>query len=77
MAEKRGTKTLQVHMPVLLKWYRHEWGKAKGRWLNTIAYLAKGTKLAESILQALDTGTPIAIRWELYKWELGWHLQES
>jgi len=84
---RRRAKALEVRLPLLLKWYRHDLGHSgadsgrrdpsPNKWLISIAYLIKGTKVSQCILQAIDDKVPIAVKYDTYKWELGWMLQES
>jgi len=82
---------LEVRLPLLLKWYRHDLGggaaagggsggtggKNSTKWLLSIASLIKGTKASHCILEAIDAAMPIDLKYDTYKWELGWMLQES
>ena len=82
-AVSRNRKVLEVRLPLLLKWYRHDLGHGDvglshpNKWLISIAHLIKGTKVSTCILDAIDAKLPITIKYETYKWELGWMLQES
>ena len=80
-----STRVLEVHFPVSLKRHRYDIGRGKvsdasnqNRWLLSIAKLmSAGSKVAKSITEALEQNTPVVIKYDSYKWELGWMLHES
>ncbi|QDZ24119.1 DENN domain-containing protein [Chloropicon primus] len=78
---RKRSNILEVRLPLLLKWYRHDLGhgssKSPNKWLISIAYLIKGTKVSKCILGAIDDKLKIIVKYDTYKWELGWMLQES
>ena len=75
---RKRSDVLEVRLPLLLKWYRHDLGHGSGnKWLVSIANLIRGSKVSKAILEAVDNNCKVVVKYDTYKWELGWMLQES
>lgn len=75
---RKRSDVLEVRLPLLLKWYRHDLGHGSGnKWLVSIANLIRGSKVSKAILEAVDNDCKVVVKYDTYKWELGWMLQES